>query len=90
MRLLHWLVQLRKPVQTKSDQPVRLAQFNVYDARRLFCGLAERARRGEELVIARNGQPIAKIVPYAGEATRPGLVAVRVILRDEPDRRTAV
>lgn len=89
MLFLRRLVQLRKPVQTKSDPRVRLAQFNIYDARRVFCNLAERARRGEEIVIARAGKPIAKIVPYAGEATRPGMVTVRVILRDEPDRRTA-
>jgi len=88
MRFLRRLVQPRKPVQTKSDQRVRLAQFNVYDARRVFCGLVERARRGEEVVIARAGRPVAKIVPYAGEATRPGMVTVRVIVRDEPDRRT--
>ena len=90
MRFLRRLVQRRKPVQTKSDQRVRLAQFNVYDARRVFCGLVERARRGEEVVIARAGRPVAKIVPYAGEATRPGMVTVRVVLRDEPDRRTAI
>jgi antitoxin (DNA-binding transcriptional repressor) of toxin-antitoxin stability system len=89
MRFLRSLVQLRKPVQTKSDQEVRLAQLNVYDALRLFCGLVERARRGEEVVVARSGRPIAKIVPYAGEATRPGVVTMRVVLRDEPDRRTA-
>jgi antitoxin (DNA-binding transcriptional repressor) of toxin-antitoxin stability system len=87
MRFLDRLVHAFRPAQTKSVQRVRLAQFNTYDARRYFCGLVERAIRGEEIVIARSGKPVAKIVPFAGEPTRPGTVAVRVIVRDEADRR---
>jgi antitoxin (DNA-binding transcriptional repressor) of toxin-antitoxin stability system len=87
MRFLRQLAQALTPAQTKSDQKIRLAQFNTYDARRFFCGLVERARRGEEIVIARSGIPVAKIVPFAGEATRPGSVSVRVVFRGEPDRR---
>jgi len=59
----------------------------VYDARRFFCNLVDRARAGEEIVIARAGSPVAKIVPFNGEQTRPGVVSVRVFVRDERDRR---
>ena len=86
MRMIRRLLR-SKPGLSKSDQRIRLAQFNTYDARRSFCGLVERARRGEEIVIARSGRPVAKIVPFNGEATRPGMVTVRVVLQDEPDRR---
>jgi prevent-host-death family protein len=87
MQFLRRLTPGRKHAQTKSERRVRLAQFNIYDARRFFCGLVERARRGEEIVIARAGVPVAKIVPFNGEPTRPGTISVRVVVRDEPDRR---
>jgi prevent-host-death family protein len=83
LRLVHTL----KSAQTKSDQQVRLAQFSTYDARRFFSSIIERARRGEEIVVARSGIPVAKIVPFAGEPTRPGSIAVRVVVRDVADRR---
>jgi antitoxin (DNA-binding transcriptional repressor) of toxin-antitoxin stability system len=87
MRFLRKLVHTFKPAQTKSDQKIRLAQFNTYEARRFFSLIVERARRGEEIVVARSGTPVAKIVPFAGEPTRPGSITVRVVVQDAPDRR---
>jgi antitoxin (DNA-binding transcriptional repressor) of toxin-antitoxin stability system len=82
-RVLHRVVQVLKLGQTKSDPAVRLAQFNTYDARRFLSVLLERASRGEEIVIARAGQPIAKLGPICGaEATRPGLVRTRIIVHE--------
>jgi prevent-host-death family protein len=40
-----------------------MAQVNVHDAKTHFSKLLERVEAGEEIVIARAGEPIAKLVP---------------------------
>lgn len=42
-------------------------QVNVYDAKTHLSKLLERVEAGEEIVIARNGRPIAKLVPTQRE-----------------------
>ena len=37
--------------------------FNFYEAKNQLSSLADRAASGEEIVIARHGQPMAKLVP---------------------------
>jgi prevent-host-death family protein len=39
-------------------------QVNVYEARGQFSKLLEEAEAGEEIVIARNGKPIVRLVPF--------------------------
>ena len=39
-----------------------MAQFNVHDAKTNFSQLLERAERGEEIIVARNGKPVARVV----------------------------
>jgi prevent-host-death family protein len=56
----------------------RLAAYNTYDARTVLSQLLARVATGEEIVIARGGIPIAKLVPYAGESVRPGLIKTHV------------
>lgn len=41
---------------------------NVHDAKTHFSRLIERVQRGEEVVIAKAGKPVARLVPY----TTPG------------------
>jgi prevent-host-death family protein len=74
---------------TKSDEQVRLAQFNSYDARRFFSELVDRAYEGEEIVIARSGAPMAKLVPFRGdEGTRAGLTRLHLVIREgSPEHR---
>jgi prevent-host-death family protein len=38
--------------------------YNVHDAKTHLSRLLERAERGEEIVIARSGRPVAKLVPF--------------------------
>jgi prevent-host-death family protein len=46
---------------------------NIADAKARLPELVERAARGEEIVIARNGRPKARLVPLAtGKRRRPG------------------
>lgn len=70
---------------TKSIDQVGLAQFNVYEARTHFSRLIERAASGEEIVIARAGEPLAKLIPYRYPEQRyPGVVTARVVF-DPPN-----
>jgi prevent-host-death family protein len=38
---------------------------NVHEAKTHLSRLLEAASRGEEVVIARNGEPVARLVPYS-------------------------
>ena len=44
---------------------------NVYEAKTHLSQLLDRAAAGEEIVIARAGRPIARLVPLAGAPARP-------------------
>jgi prevent-host-death family protein len=41
--------------------------INVHDAKTHLSRLLERAEAGEEIVIARAGKPVARLVPYTAE-----------------------
>lgn len=94
VRALHWLVQTARaglirsagePDLISPDELDCLAQYNTYDARSLFSHLLRRAESGEEIVIARAGDPVAKLVPYAGEEPRrKGMVRVQLVVNDAP------
>jgi len=47
--------------------------------------LIARTAGGEEIVIARCGVPVAKLVPYAGEPLRPGLIRTHIVVVPEGD-----
>ncbi len=46
--------------------------FNVHEAKTNLSRLLERVIQGEEIVIARGGRPVAKLVALAREPRRPG------------------
>ena len=47
---------------------------NIYEAKATLSALLEKARAGEEVVIARAGKPIARLMPIAPAAgTRSGV-----------------
>lgn len=50
------------------------AQVNIHEAKTHLSRLLERVEQGEEIVIARAGRPIARLVPHAGarEPRKPG------------------
>lgn len=60
-------------------------QVNIYDARMHFSRLIQDAAAGEEIVIAKSGKPVAKLVPYRppAAARQPGVWRGRV--RISPD-----
>jgi antitoxin (DNA-binding transcriptional repressor) of toxin-antitoxin stability system len=75
-------VRADRPV--RAVRPVRLAAYNTYAARSVLSQLIARTACGEEIVIARCGVPVVKLVPYAGEALRPGMLQTHmIVLQDE-------
>jgi prevent-host-death family protein len=60
---------------------------NLYDAKTNLSTLVERAARGEEIVIAKAGRPLARLVPLARRTTpRPlGLFASEVTVGSDFD-----
>lgn len=52
---------------------IRIRTLNVAEAKARLSELVQRAARGEEIVIARNGQPLARLVPLPPRVERvPG------------------
>lgn len=61
--------------------------INIHAAKTHFSRLVERAAKGEEIVIARAGRPVARLVPLGGAARprRPGLLKGRIRIRKDFD-----
>lgn len=57
--------------------------FNVHAAKTQLSALLERVERGEEIVVARAGRPVARLVPFtSGKARQPGLFRGRLRVPD--------
>jgi prevent-host-death family protein len=46
--------------------------YNLYQAKTALSDLVDRAARGEEVVIAKNGKPMVRLVPATRPVRRPG------------------
>lgn len=63
-----------------------MRQVNIHEAKTHLSRLLEEVEAGEELVIARNGRPVARIVPFGGTGTRtPGAWRGKVQIPDDFD-----
>jgi prevent-host-death family protein len=60
-------------------------QFNIHDAKTNLSRIIERVEHGEEIIISRAGQPVAKVVPLAGRVQRTGRGSLRGKLALAPD-----
>jgi prevent-host-death family protein len=62
-------------------------QVNTHEAKTQLSKLLERAAAGEEIVIAKAGRPMARLVPYreAVEPRRPGRWKDQVWMADDFD-----
>jgi prevent-host-death family protein len=52
--------------------------YNVHEAKTHLSRLLERVAEGEEIVIAKSGRPVAKLVRVAVEPRRPGRLKGRI------------
>ena len=60
--------------------------FNIHEAKTHFSNLLERVLGGEEIVIAKAGVPIARLIPFdeaASAARVPGVDKGKVISKPE-------
>ena len=62
-----------------------MGPVNIHDAKTRFSQLVERAERGEEIVIARNGKPVARIVPLEKRRLQLGRMAGKIRIADDFD-----
>jgi prevent-host-death family protein len=60
---------------------------NIHDAKTHLSRLIERVRKGEEIVIAKGGKPVARLVGVAqtGKPRAPGLLKGRIRVGKEFD-----
>lgn len=63
-----------------------MAQFNIGDARDRLYELVDRALSGEEVILARDGEPLLKLVPLAATDTRrPGTAKGQIRMAEDFD-----
>jgi prevent-host-death family protein len=65
-----------------------MPSVNIHEAKTHLSRLIEQAERGEEVVIARAGKPVAKLVPFSDvdlEPRRPGSMRGLIAIRDDFD-----
>jgi prevent-host-death family protein len=65
-----------------------MAQVGMHEAKTKLSQLVERAEAGEDIVIARNGKPVARLVPVSGTASMASVRGVwrgRVEIADDFD-----
>ena len=66
-----------------------MTKVNIHQAKTQFSRLVELAARGEEIIIAKSGQPVARLVPYQakGVVRKPGAMRGKIRIKknfDEP------
>ena len=64
-----------------------MKSVNIHEAKTHLSRLIQRAADGEEIVIAKAGKPLAKLVPYLGatEPRKPGRWRGQVRIADDFD-----
>jgi prevent-host-death family protein len=62
-------------------------QVNVHQAKTQLSRLLARVEQGEEIVIARDGKPVAKLVPHRAERAprKPGWAKGQIWIADDFD-----
>jgi prevent-host-death family protein len=62
-----------------------MSTFNIHQAKTQLSKLLQRAEAGEEIVIARSGKPVARLVPLVPARPRFGLDRGKIHLADDFD-----
>ena len=64
-----------------------MTQVNIHQAKTQFSRLVELAADGEEVIIARSGKPVARLVPYVtkGAVRRPGSMRGKIRIKKNFD-----
>ncbi|MBW1951366.1 MAG: type II toxin-antitoxin system Phd/YefM family antitoxin [Deltaproteobacteria bacterium] len=62
-------------------------QINIYEAKTRFSKLINKAIAGEEIIIAKSGKPVAKLVPFQKPLMdrMPGSAKGKIVMADNFD-----
>ena len=62
-----------------------MATVNIHDAKTHFSRLITRVESGEEIIIAKAGKPVARLVPLTGgiEQRVPGTAKGRLVIKED-------
>jgi len=62
-------------------------KVNIYEAKTKFSKLIKQAMSGEEIIIAKSGKPVAKLIPFGERATEriPGSAKGKIFIGDNFD-----
>ncbi|MFQ5682573.1 MAG: type II toxin-antitoxin system Phd/YefM family antitoxin [Candidatus Binatia bacterium] len=65
-----------------------MSQVNIHQAKTHLSRLVEQAASGKEIIIAKAGRPIARLVPYVGKGKprRPGQLRGKVRIKKSFDQ----
>jgi len=68
-----------------------LPKFNVADAKSRFSELIQKAMAGDEVIIAKDNKPVAKLVPLTtpGKARKPGSAKGKIWIAPDFDATPA-
>ena len=63
-------------------------KINIHQAKTQFSRLIERAAGGEEIVIAKSGKPVARLIPFTpqNEPRRPGALRGKIRIKKNFDQ----
>jgi len=59
--------------------------INIHQAKTHLSRLLDRVARGEEIVIARSGEPVARLVPIGRQPRKPGRLEGRLTMSESFD-----
>jgi prevent-host-death family protein len=62
-----------------------MQKVNIHQAKTHLSRLVDRAAAGEEILIAKNGRPMAKLTPITAERRKPGRLKGRIRVRPDFD-----
>jgi len=77
---------LVKLTKWQDDGSVVVMTLNLYEAKTQLSGLVDKVAAGAEITIAKNGKPMAKLVPYRQRALRkPGRLKGKIWISKDFD-----
>lgn len=62
-----------------------MSVFNIHEAKTHLSRLLDKVAQGEEVIIAKSGRPVAKLVRVTAEPRRPGRLKGRIRIGPEFD-----
>ena len=64
-----------------------MSTVNIHQAKTHFSRLVDLAASGEEIIIAKSGKPVARLVPYTPKGTvrRPGVMRGKIRIKKNFD-----